>query len=151
MEEPVRFDRGGTLGWSCTPGRSTQRRQSRNMNVVGGCAADHINKPPRCIILWPSGLDCCPEQRDWKSFESGVQSRTYMKWKLPTAWPLNTNQAEMSDWLKDRHWEATCSCLGKIEHIQNSSFSCLNVQRHTTALTLPGLNIWKLLTVENIF
>lgn len=95
MEEPAWFDRSGTFGWSCTSGRSTQRQQGRNMNViVGGCAAYHINKPPQCIILWPSGLDRCPEQRDWKSFESGVQSRTYMKWKLPTALLVNTNQAE---------------------------------------------------------
>lgn len=94
MEEPAWFDRSGTLGWSCTSGRSARRWQGRNMNVVvSGCAAYHINKPPQCIILWPSGLDRCPEQRDWKSFESGVQSRTYMKWKLPTALPVNTNQA----------------------------------------------------------
>lgn len=45
------------------------RWQGRNTVVVSGCAEHHINKPPRCIILRPSGLDRCPEQRDWKSFE----------------------------------------------------------------------------------
>lgn len=94
MAEPAWFDRGGTLGWSCTSGRSAQRQQGRNMNVVvvGGFAAYHINKPPQCIILQPPGLDRCPEQRDWKSFESGLHCRTYVKWKLPTAQPVNTNQ-----------------------------------------------------------
>jgi len=94
-EESGWFDSSGTLRCSCTSGRSVKRWQGRNMNaVVAGCAPYHINKPPQCIILRPSGLDRSPEQRDWKSFESGVQSRTNMKWKLPTSPPVNTNQEE---------------------------------------------------------
>ena len=97
------FVRGGTWGWSCAPGRSAPRRPGRNMSVVvGGCAAYHINKPPRCIILQPPGLDRCPEQRDWKSFESGLHCRTCVEWKLPTAQPLNTNQATKATGWKRR-------------------------------------------------